>query len=587
MSYPMRWDLDALFRGGSESSEFKQFLGETDAYIQKWIERDQSGLSVQALVPVLETLRARQRHAGAFVSCLVAQNVKDKQAALLNERIQEQSVQAQVLQLSLEDKLRQLSDEEFQALLETEELKPSAFMLETSRSRAQDKLDVEKENLATALAKDGYHAWGTVYNEAVGRMEIPFEEDGETKRLSAGQLHNRLSSTERDVRKRAFEASKAAWSSEGPLFAQTLNHLAGFRLKLYEARGWENVLKEPLDSNLITEATLNTMWETITKNKPKLMPYMEKKAELFGLDTLDFFDVAAPLPVKDGERSTVPYEEACELIITHFKKFSPKMADFAEMALRDGWVEAENRPGKRPGGFCTNFPLAGESRIFMTYDGSMSNVATLAHELGHAYHSWCLKDQNVQSQKQYPMSIAETASTFAEMIVADALVEEADSNSMKTMLLENKLSRSLAFFMNIHARFLFETRFYEERKNGMVPQERLNELMEEAQREAYEEKIASYDPNFWASKLHFHITGQPFYNFPYTFGYLFSLGIYGRALKSEQSFEEAYIALLEDSGSMTAEALAMKHLDVDLTKPDFWQEAIDVVLGDAEEFVKK
>ncbi|MBM7837470.1 pepF/M3 family oligoendopeptidase [Alkalihalobacillus xiaoxiensis] len=583
MSYPINWDLDSIFKGGSDSKEFTEFLHETDNQINKWIER-KSDVTIVELVHAIEGISPRLRQTGAFVSCLSAQNVKDKKALLLMEQVQEQQVKVQKIQLLLEEKLGELSETEFNELLTKDAVKDSAFMLEKTRKKANDKMSSEKEELASKLAKDGYHAWGSVYNEAVGRMEIPFEEDGETKRLSAGQLHNRLGSTNRSVRERASKAALAAWEEQAPLFTQTLNRLSGFRLKLYEERGWDNVLKEPLELNLISEDTLTAMWDTITKNKPTLYTYMDKKAEILGVDQLALHDIGAPLPLEDESKNNIPYEEACELIIKHFKRFSPKMADFAEMALRDGWVEAENRSGKRPGGFCTGFPMEQESRIFMTYDGSMSNVATLAHELGHAYHSWCLKDNPVQSQKQYPMSIAETASTFAEMIVADALVDEADSEDVKQMLTENKLSRSLAFFMNIHSRFLFETRFYEERKAGMVPTERLNELMVEAQKEAYGGKLASYDPYFWASKLHFHITGQPFYNFPYTFGYLFSMGIYARALKSEASFEDSYIALLQDSGRMTAEELAKKHLDVDLTKADFWQEAIDVIVEDIQKF---
>lgn len=585
MTFPIKWDLESIFKGGSDSQEFTEFLRETDNRMNQWIQR-RDEMTIEELVQAIESISPRLRQTGAFVSCLTAQNVKDKQALLLAEKVQEQQVKAQKLHLALEEKVRQLDEEQFKQLLKVDAVKPSAFMLEKTRKLSEDKMSSEKEELAAKLAKDGYHAWGSVYNEAVGRMEIPFDEDGETKNLSAGQLHNRLGSTDRSVRERAFAASQAAWEEQSPLFTQTLNRLSGFRLKLYEERGWENVLKEPLDLNLMTEATLTTMWDTIIKNKPELYAYMDKKAELLGINQLALHDVGAPLPVDDDSKNHIPYAKACELIVKHFKRFSPKMADFAEMALRDGWVEAENRTGKRPGGFCTSFPVNQESRIFMTYDGSMSNVATLAHELGHAYHSWCLKDNEVQSQKQYPMSIAETASTFAEMIVADALVDEADSDDVKQMLIENKLSRSLAFFMNIHSRFLFETRFYEERKNGIVPTERLNELMVEAQKEAYGEKISSYDPYFWASKLHFHITGQPFYNFPYTFGYLFSMGIYARALKSEASFEESYIALLQDSGSMTVEALAQKHLNVDLTKPDFWQEAIDVIIKDIRQFIK-
>lgn len=220
----------------------------------------------------------------------------------------------------------------------------------------------------------------------------------------------------------------------------------------------------------------------------------------------------------------------------------------------------------------------------MTYDGSASNVATLAHELGHAYHQAVMNDLPQMAQR-YAMNVAETASTFAEMIVADAAVEQAETDEEKIQLLDDKLSRSVAFFMNIHSRFLFETRFYEERKRGIVSTSRLNELMEEAQKEAYCGALADYSPTFWASKLHFHITGVPFYNFPYTFGYLFSMGIYARARQEGEGFEEQYVNLLRDTGRMNVEDLAKKHLDVDLTAADFWQDAIDFLKQDVEMYL--
>lgn len=188
--------------------------------------------------------------------------------------------------------------------------------------------------------------------------------------------------------------------------------------------------------------------------------------------------------------------------------------------------------------------------------------------------------------RSYAMNVAETASTFAEMIVADATVQQAETREEKLVLLEDKVQRSVAFFMNIHARFLFETRFYEERKRGVVPASRLNELMEEAQREAYCNALEEYHPLFWASKLHFHITRVPFYNFPYTFGYLFSLGIYALALEEKDTFEEKYMALLRDTASMTVEDLAMKHLGADITKRDFWENAIKLAVRDAETFLQ-
>jgi oligoendopeptidase F len=140
--------------------------------------------------------------------------------------------------------------------------------------------------------------------------------------------------------------------------------------------------------------------------------------------------------------------------------------------------------------------------------------------------------------------------------------------------------------MNIHARFIFETAFYEERKQGLVSVERLNELMVSAQKAAFKDALSSYHPHFWAAKLHFYATEVPFYNFPYTFGFLFSAGIYARARQEGPAFEEKYKALLRDTGSMTVEDLAQKHLGVDLTKPDFWQSAVDMSVEDVRQFLR-
>jgi oligoendopeptidase F len=254
------------------------------------------------------------------------------------------------------------------------------------------------------------------------------------------------------------------------------------------------------------------------------------------------------------------------------------------MVIANRWVEAEDRPNKRPGAFCTGFPDSGQTRVFMTYSGTSSNVSTLAHELGHAFHQYVMEDLPPFAQN-YAMNVAETASTLAELIVSDASLKAASNKEERIALLDEKVERAVSFFMNIHARFIFETNFYEERKQGLVSVERLNQLMTEAQRTAYKDALAEYHPHFWASKLHFYITEVPFYNFPYTFGFLFSSGIYATALAQGSSFEDHYIALLRDTGRMQVEELAKRHLGVDLTKPDFWQRAVDVSVADAKEFL--
>jgi oligoendopeptidase F len=261
------------------------------------------------------------------------------------------------------------------------------------------------------------------------------------------------------------------------------------------------------------------------------------------------------------------------------------MGEFARRAIDSRWIEAEDRTGKADGGYCTSLPLIKQSRIFMTFSGNYNEMMTLAHELGHAYHSYVLKDRDYFA-RFYPMNLAETASTFNELLVTDAALNATDDKDMKLSLIDKKIEESFVMCCDIRSRFIFESRFYEERKKGSVPRDRLNELMVEAQREAFGD-ILDKDgchPLFWASKQHFSISDLAFYNFPYTFGHLFAGGIYDRARKEGAAFAEAYRGLLADTGSMTCEEVARKHVGVDITKQDFWNDAVARSLADVDEF---
>ncbi|MBU5244270.1 MULTISPECIES: M3 family oligoendopeptidase [Bacillus] len=581
------WDLDSFFKGGSQSEEFKGYIEKLSQSLRAFQDMadafeapetsDDAG-RLTALLDAFEQNSVKLQQAGAFVSCLQAQNISDQKANEHKSFMHQLVADFQSSLVTLDHKLVEIDQGVWEELLKTPGLREVSYILNERRERVAEKLSPDKEKLIGSLAVDGYHAWDDLYHIVVGKMTIPFEE----KQLSVGQAENMMSSQDRDVRKTVFERTNQAWEREQDIFSSTLNHLAGFRLETYKARGWEDVLKEPLQINRMKKETLDTMWQVITENKQPFVQFLNRKASMLGLEKLNWYDVEAPIGSAGKEYS---YDEAANLIVSQFSTFGRKLSAFTEKAFRDRWIEAEDRSGKRVGGFCTSFPDSGESRIFMTFSGSASNVSTLAHELGHAFHQESML--NVRPlNRSYAMNVAETASTFAEMIVADATVNQAETKEEKLVLLEDKVQRSVAFFMNIHARFLFETRFYEERKRGIVPADRLNELMEEAQKEAFCGALGEYHPLFWASKLHFHITRVPFYNYPYTFGYLFSLGIYALALEEKNTFEEKYIALLRDTASMTVEDLAMKHLGADITKRDFWENAIKLAVQDAEAFLQ-
>ncbi|WP_342480627.1 M3 family oligoendopeptidase [Paenibacillus sp. FSL L8-0340] len=586
----LTWELESIFPGGSSSPKFEEFLKQLEADIETLRQQvaasvspadSESTKSLDAVIELLQSCSGRLIQASEFAGCLGAQNQQDKGAVRLSSKVTGLRAGFEGISSQFDNVLRQTSDAVWTEWMARPEIAPLAFVLSESRDLAREKMSPELESLALELAVDGYHGWSEHYETIVGSIQIPYEDEEGTKQLSAGQAFNKLDDEDPKVRKAMFRKWEEAWGGAADYCADTLNHLAGFRLKLYKGRGWEDVLKEPLGINRMSHTTLDVMWDVITKSKPALVSYLQRKAKLLGMDALAWVDVEAPVGKSSGK---IPYDQAAKDIVTQFRKFSPKLADFAEHAFDNNWIEVEDRPAKRPGGFCVSFPESKESRIFMTYSGTPSNVSTLAHELGHAYHSFLLDDQPLFNQN-YAMNVAETASTFAEVIVSDAQVKAAADPEEKLALLEAKIQNSVAFFMNIHARFLFETRFYEKRKEGLVNAEELSALMEEAQKEAFCGVLSEYHPHFWASKLHFYITDVPFYNFPYTVGYMFSTGLYRLALEQGASFADKYDNLLRDTGVMTLEDLVSKHLGVDLAEPDFWQGAVDLIVGDINEFL--
>ncbi|MBI0576428.1 M3 family oligoendopeptidase [Neobacillus cucumis] len=593
VTYSDVWNLDVFFKGGSDSPEFSNHLQKTEQLIQlfqtkvnQWTPKNnlEDKVYLHELLVDFESVAKKLRQAGAFVGCLQAQNTEDQKANQLDSKVTSLSAVFQTALAGFDNLLTSIGDSIWGQMLKDESLNELSFVLNERRERAKDKLSKEEEALINALGVDGYHGWGQLYDLIVGKIKIPFTENSEEKLLSVGQAFNKFSSPNREIRAAVFENWELAWGDQADLLAKTLNHLAGFRLSVYEKRGWDDVLREPLTISRMEKATLETMWKVITESKDLLVQYLNRKAKLLGLEKLSWFDLDAPYGNGKTE-SKVSYQEGAEFIQQQFSHFGEKMAAFAQKAFEEHWIEGEDRPGKAPGGFCTFFPESNQSRIFMTYSGTPSNVSTLAHELGHGFHTFAMKGVHYLN-RNYAMNVAETASTFAEMIVADAAVKNAKNEEEKLVLLDDKIQRTVALLMNIHARFLFETSFYEERKQGPVSSTRLNELMLSAQKEAYCDALDEYHPLFWASKLHFFITGVPFYNFPYTFGYLFSLGIYAKALAEGKGYEEKYIALLRDTASMSVEDLAEKHLQVDLTKKDFWEQAVKPCLDDIVEFLE-
>ena len=587
------WELDSIFPGGSSSAELKTFRQKLKSQLDtistevtklpEQIDDSSLGAWVEFILAFQSTL-ADIELVQAFAGCLTAQNVKDAEAHSIEAEGDEyfarwKKVLADVEALSLKQ-----SDEQWKKLTSHDKLKDVAFFLDQLRWYARSKMPIEKEKLALELAVNGYHAWNRLYDKMAGDLRSDFKEDGEVKQLSMGQLATKMSSPDRDVRRRAFDAMTEGWERRADLSGMGLNALAGFRLALYKNRGWESTLFEPLVLARLKEDTLNAMWNVISREKKRLHAYIEAKKKLLGIDKFRWYDEFAPCGSSD---TLFSFDDAGEFIARNLGSFSDDMAAFTKNALKNRWVEAEDRGGKAGGAFCTGFGPVRQSRVFMTYGGSFDNLLTLAHELGHAYHQQVITEKPYLAQ-QYPMPLAETASIFNETLVTDAALQQSTDPQEQLMLLDQKLQAAYVMFTDIHARFLFEKEFYARRAEGTLQTSQLNDLMVEAQKEAFAGMLADdgYHPLFWASKLHFYITEAPFYNFPYTFGFLFAGGVYDRARSEGKKFADGYRTLLAETGSMMTEDLAKKHLGVDLTGEEFWSAAVDRALADIDDFVK-
>lgn len=586
------WDLDSIFPGGSRSEAFKQYRQQLRSDLESAAKAlgslpptldSATQAEWQRFILTLQDLLERIDLVKSFSGCLVAADVSDSMAQVIVGEGDLYLAEWEKLKAVFEPVTLRQSDSAWEKLVTTNELAGVRFFLDEVRFLAKAKMAPELETLTLDLAVDGYHGWGRFYDKLAGDIRVDFVDNGVSTELSLGQLAPKLADKNRAVRKQAFEKLTHAWSSREEQAAKALNSLAGFRLAVYKHRKWDSFLYEPLINARMKPESLDAMWSAVEKGIAKLAPYIQAKKSLLGIDKFSWYDEFAPC---GAVTKTYTFDEASQFIIDNTKSFSTHLAGFCKMALEKRWVEAEDRAGKAGGAFCTGMGPFRQTRVFMTYAGTYDNLSTLAHELGHAYHSFVLNHKPFFASI-YPMTLAETASIFTESLVTDAALSATTDREERLMLMDQKLQSAYVLFCDLYARYLFETSFYAERKNGMVETARLRELMIAAQERAFGGLLdeSGYHPLFWCSKLHFYATDAPFYNFPYTFGFLFSQGVYAQAKAEGAGFAERYRALLADTGSMSSEEVAHKHLNADLTKEDFWSKAVNLALGDVNAFV--
>jgi oligoendopeptidase F len=403
------------------------------------------------------------------------------------------------------------------------------------------------------------------------------QDGNELKTMGVAEANGLLQRPDERSRKSAWHGINDAWRVHEESCAAAINAIAGWRLELNRKRSKERVvhfLDAPVHMNRLSRRTLETLLDVTREARPLARRATRAMARASGREQIGPWDMRAPAPKLGDADRPMPFDDAIELIADAYGSVNPAMADFVRMMRKNRWIEGTVSARKRPGAYCTGFEKSRTPRVYMTYHGSASDVITLAHELGHAFHSWVMRDLP-DSQRSYGMSLAETASTFGETAVRDALVARAKNARERFDIMWEEMVAISAFMLNIPARFAFEKAFYEKRDERPLRAAELESLMSAAWQDWYGDSCSEPDPMFWASKLHFYISGLSFYNFPYLFGFLFSMGVYLRRASGDADFYGRYVALLRDTGRMTAEQLAREHLDAALDAPQFWRNTID------------
>ena len=443
------------------------------------------------------------------------------------------------------------------------------FLIQKTVESSVHLLAGQGEEIMAKMEISGGNAWSDLQSYVTSTVPVSFR--GKTINLPA--VRNLAYDADPQVRKDAYEAELACYKAIEAPAAFALNSIKLETLTDCQLRGYPTPLERTLKHSDMQKATLDAMLEAMDEYLPKFWQYLKAKAEALGhKNGLPWYDLFAPM---GGSSTKFTAEEAGKYLVNLFAGFDQELSDMVAEAFANDWIDFYPRDGKQGGAFCSGVRSIGQSRILTNFDGTFSDVVTLAHELGHAFHNQCIQDHRVLNQ-HYSMPVAETASTFNECVVMAAAIRDAKDDSEKLALIESQLQDATQIICDIYSRFRFEAAVFSRRPQEFMHADTLCELMLEAQKQSYGDGLDAncLHPYMWVCKSHYY--GPTFYNFPYAFGGLFARGLYARYEQEGASFVPKYKKLLHTTPIANAEDVA-KVAGIDLTDKEFWRGGLQTI----------
>ncbi|HTU28735.1 MAG TPA: M3 family oligoendopeptidase [Solirubrobacteraceae bacterium] len=579
-----RWDVEVLF-ASLDSDKYREAraewlntieqlaalfdrygLGATVSGVATSGPSQDDGRILADLIETLSRISEQVRQLSAYVNALVTTDANDSAAAAELSRLSADAARLTSLQTRLNG---WIAGHGADALASSSEVAAEHRpWLERCEQRFAHQMSEVEEDLLAELEVPGVEACVTL----AGELSSTLEAEVRGRSLPVSAVRGMASDADPQLRREAYEAELPAWRSIGTSMAACLNAISGHGLIVNRRRGWADPLAPNLWGNRVTREILEVMQDAAQESFPDFRRFLRAKAALHGHDgPLPWWDLLAPVPGAPG----CDWATAEASVLDAFSTYTPRLQELAARAFRERWVDAGPRPGKRGGGFCMGIG-DGASRILMNFDGSFDSAQTLAHELGHAYHNLCLASRP-PLLRPTPMALAETASIFCETIMVQSGLASADDNA-RLALLNVDLVGTAQVVVDIHSRFLFESELYRRRADGPLSVDELCGAMTQAQAATYGDGVdpATYHPWMWAVKPHYYDVHEHFYNWPYTFGLLFGIGLYARYLAEPDAFRGDYDDLLSSTGLLDALPLAAR-FGIDLTDPAFWRASFDVI----------
>lgn len=446
-------------------------------------------------------------------------------------------------------------------------------------ARAAHQMSEAEEGLYAELRTVASTSWANLHRDVTSQLTADVDLPDGTRRLPIGAVRGLANDTDGAVRRAAHDAEMEAWPRVAVPCAAAMNAIKGEAVIVNRRRRWDHPLDASLFANSVGRTTFEAMQSAVSSSLPDFRRWMRAKAALHGTagGALPWWDLVAPCPAAPA---AIEWEQGVDIVRQAFAEYSAPLGNLVTRALDERWIDAAPRDRKVGGAFCMPF-IGARSLVLLNWSGSTDSAQTLAHELGHAYHNTTLAERS-HLQRQLPMALAETASIFCETLVVESALQRLEGRQRLAML-DVDLAGSNQVVVDIHSRFLFETEVFARRAEHTLGVSELNELMLEAQATAYADGVdhSTAHPHMWVLKPHYY--GSHFYNWPYTYGLLFGLGLFSRYREDPDRFRSGYETLLSRAGMDTAEDLGAA-FGLDVTDESFWIASLDVIRARIAEY---